>query len=94
MGDSCPFYKTVRLCVNESKRAKTGIGDAPRLRTPKSAVTPKKIDIVHNIVLADRREKVHEFAKALGILMDQVHFIFQYELHMKNMYTLLRTNRE
>jgi histone-lysine N-methyltransferase SETMAR len=83
LGDSCPSYEAVRLWVNEFKRGRTSIEDAPRSGGPKTAVVPKIIDKVHDMVLADRRVKVRELAEAVGISTERVHFILHHELHMK-----------
>jgi transposase len=83
LGDSCPSYEAIRLWVNEFKRGRTSIEDAPRSGRPKTAVVPKIIDKVHDMVLADRRVKVRELAEAVGISTERVHFILHHELHMK-----------
>lgn len=51
LGGSCPFYETVRLCVNEYKCGRTSIEDASRSGYPKIAVTPEIIDKFHCMVL-------------------------------------------
>jgi hypothetical protein len=48
LGDSCPSYEAIRLWVNEFKRGRTSIEDAPRSGGPKTAVVPKIIDKVHD----------------------------------------------
>ena len=50
LGDSCPSYETLTLWVNEFKRGRTSIEDAPRPETPKSAVTLENKDKFHDIV--------------------------------------------
>jgi len=42
------------------------VENALRSRVPKSIVTPKIIDKVHDMVLADRRVKVRELTEAIG----------------------------
>ncbi|KAK5646393.1 hypothetical protein RI129_004857 [Pyrocoelia pectoralis] len=85
LGDSCPSYEAVRLWVNEFKRGRTGIQDAPRPGAPKSAVTPEIIDKVHDLILTDRRLKVRELVEATSISTERVHFILHYELHIKKL---------
>ena len=75
----------MKLWVNEFKRDRKSIKGALHPGTPKSAATPENIDKVHDIVLADRRVKVREIAEAVGITIDQVHFILHHELHMKKL---------
>lgn len=85
LGDSCPSYETVGLWVNEFKRGRTSIKDAPRSGAPKTAVTPEVIDKVHDMVLADRRVKVCELAEAMGISIERTYFILHNELDMKKL---------
>ncbi|EZA55747.1 Histone-lysine N-methyltransferase SETMAR, partial [Ooceraea biroi] len=85
LGDSCPSYETVRLWVNEFKRGRTSIEDAPRPGARKTAVTPEIIDKVHDMVLADRRVKVRKLTEAMGISTERVHFILHNELDMKKL---------
>ena len=59
------------LWVNDFKRGKISIEDAPRPGTLKSAVTAENIDKVHDIVLSDRCVKMRELADAVGISTDK-----------------------
>ena len=43
LGDLFPCYKTVKLKLDEFKRGRTSIKDAPHLEAPKSAMTPENI---------------------------------------------------
>lgn len=85
LGSSCPSYETVRLWVNEFKRGRTSIDDAPRPGAPKTAVVPEIVDKIHDLVLTDRRLKVRELAEATNISSERVHFILHNELHMKKL---------
>ena len=71
--------------VNEFNRGRTNIGDAPRPGSPKSAVMTEKIDKVHDMVLANKRVKARDLAKAVGILIYRIHFNLNHKLHMKEM---------
>ena len=79
LGDTCPFYDTVRPWVNKSKR----IDNALHPGSSKIALTPETIDKVHDMVLADIRVEVHELAEAVNISAQTFHFILRNELHMK-----------
>ena len=85
LGDSWPFYGTLRLWVKEFKWTMTSIEEAPRHGTRTSDVTPENIDKVHDVVLTDRRVKMHELTEAICITIDWVNFILHHELHMKKL---------
>ena len=85
MGNSFYSYETVKLWINEFKRARTSIEDASPPESPKSAVTPENIDKVHDIGLSVRRVKVRELVQAIGILIDRVHFLLHHELRIKKL---------
>jgi len=87
LGDSCPCYESVRLWVNEFKRGRTSIKDAPRSGGPRTVVTPKTINKVHDMVLSDRQIKMREIAEATGISIERIHFILHNELNMKKLST-------
>ena len=61
---SAPAFATIYNWVNEFKRGRTSTCDAPRSGRPIEAATPEIIDKVHDIVLTDRRVKVHELVEA------------------------------
>jgi len=73
LGDSCPCYESVRLWVNEFKRGRISIKDAPRSGGPRTVVTPKTINKVHDMVLSDRQIKMREIAEATGISIERIH---------------------
>jgi len=47
----------------------------------------QKLDKIHDLILSDRRIKVREIAEAMGISIEQVHFILHNELNMKKLST-------
>lgn len=49
--------------------------DGERSGRPVEVTTPEMIDRIHDIVLEDRRVKVREIAKCVGISNDCVHNI-------------------
>ncbi|XP_076546269.1 uncharacterized protein LOC143305669 [Osmia lignaria lignaria] len=69
----------------EFKRGRTTLQDDSRSGCPKTATTEEIITKVHNIVLQDRRMKVSEIAKDMGISDERVHHILTKELGMKKL---------
>ena len=66
-GDSSPSFSTIEKWAAEFKRGHTNLEDDPREGHPKSATTSEIIEQVHDMVLDDRRMKVHETAETIGI---------------------------
>ena len=58
--------------VNEFKRGRTSVFDEPRPGAPKLATTEDNVNKIHDLVLADRRLKVREITKTVGISKDCV----------------------
>jgi transposase len=66
-GDSSPSFSTIKKWAAEFKGGRTSLEDDPRKGRPKSATTPEITEQVHDMVLDDRRMKVHEIAETIGI---------------------------
>jgi transposase len=66
-GDSSPSISTIKKRAAQFKRDHISLGDDPREGRPKSATTPVNIEQVHDMVLDDRRMKVHEIAETICI---------------------------
>jgi histone-lysine N-methyltransferase SETMAR len=66
-GDSSPLFSTIKEWAAEFKRGRTSLEVDPREGRPKSATTPEIIDQVHDMVLVDRRMKVREITKTIGV---------------------------
>ena len=71
-GVSSPSFSTIKKQAAEFKRGRTSFEDDPRKGRPKSATTPEIIEQVHDMVLDNRRMKVHEIAEAIGISNERV----------------------
>ena len=82
---SAPAFATVYNWVNEFKRGRTSICDAPCSGRPTEAATPEIIDKVHDIVLTDRRVKMRELVETTGISHGTVISILHEQLGMKKL---------
>jgi transposase len=74
-GHSSPPFSTLKKWAAKFKRGRTNLEDDPREGRPKSATTPEIIEQVHDMVLDDRRMKVHEIAETIGISKERVGYI-------------------
>jgi len=84
-GDSSPSFSTIKEWAAEFKRGRTSLEVDPCEGRPKSATPPEIIEQVHDMVLDDRRMKVHEIAETIGISKECVGYIFPEELDMKKL---------
>ena len=50
---------TVKIWFSEFQRGRTSVFDEPRPGAPKTATTEDNVKIIHDLVLIDRRLKVH-----------------------------------
>jgi histone-lysine N-methyltransferase SETMAR len=66
-GDSSPSFSTIKKWAAEFKRGRTSLEDDPREGRSKSAATLEIMEQVHDMVLDDRRMKVCEIVKTIGI---------------------------
>lgn len=66
-GDSAPSYATVTRWVAEFKRGRTSLEDDPRAGRPVEATTDDCCHAVEMLVMGDRRLKVLEIAREVGI---------------------------
>jgi transposase len=64
-GDSSPSFSTITKWAAEFKSGRTSLEDDPREKRKKSATTPEIVEQVHDMVLDDRRIKVHEIAEII-----------------------------
>jgi transposase len=87
-GDSSTSFSTIEKWAAEFKGGRTtSLGVDLREGHPKSATTPEIIEQVQDMVLDDRRMKVHEIAETTGISKECAGYILHEELDMKKLYT-------
>lgn len=67
------------------KSGQLNLNVAAREVRPKTATGPKAIEKVHDIVLDDRRVKVSEMVKSVGISEERVRNILHKALGMQNL---------
>jgi DNA-binding Xre family transcriptional regulator len=80
-----PSFSIIKKWAAEFKLGRTGLEDDPHEGHPKSATTPDIIEQVHDMVLNDRRMKVHEIAETIGTSKERVGYILHEELNMKKL---------
>ena len=78
-----PSYSTVAKWTSDFKSGRESLDDGPRSGRPKRATNPEVIAKVRNIVLEDRRMKLRDIAKRVGISYERVYHILTEELGMK-----------
>ncbi|KAG5327768.1 SETMR methyltransferase, partial [Pseudoatta argentina] len=76
---------TVRYWFNEFKRGRSSVFDEERSGCPADVVTEEIIEKDHDMILADRRTKVHEVAKAVGVSYGKAFNILHDNLGMKKL---------
>ena len=64
---SVPSLKTVYFWINEFKRDRTTTKDETRSGRPIEVTTSDMMEKIHHMVMEDRRIKVREISKAVGI---------------------------
>ncbi|KAG5327898.1 SETMR methyltransferase, partial [Acromyrmex heyeri] len=77
-GNSSPFMITIRYWFNEFKRGRSSVFYEER-------PTEEIIEKVHDMILADRRTKVHEVAEAVGVSYETAFNILHDNLGMKKL---------
>ena len=71
-GDSSPSFSTVKKWAAKFKRGCTSLEDDPRKGHRKMATISETVEKVHDMVLDDRRIKVHKIANIIGSLKERV----------------------
>lgn len=84
-GDSASSFATVKGWSVEFKRGRTSLTDDESLRPPITVTIADNIEKDHQMILDDRRIKVKEIAKAVGILKEHVCHILTEELDIRKL---------
>jgi len=83
-GDSSPSMATVKNLFNEFQRGRSSVFDEPRPGAPKTAAEDN-VTKIYDLGLADRRLKISEKAKTVGMSKDRVGHILYEILGMRNL---------
>ena len=84
LGNGSPTYSTVKKWAAEFKRGRESIKADARSGRPKDAITDENVEIVHNLVMCDRRRDVRSIAIEVGISFGAVQTILTDILGMSN----------
>ena len=71
-GESAPSLKTVYFYINEFERGRTKTKDEARSECLLEVTTLNMVEKIHHMVMKDRRIKVREISKAVGISTERV----------------------
>lgn len=82
-GDRAPSTTTVERWVRLFKRGRTSLDDDPKVGRPKSATDGETIRKLLECVNTDRRLKLREIAKVIGISKDSVRTVLTRDLGMR-----------
>ena len=85
LGEHAPSYATVKKWVTQFKRGDFSTCDAPRPGKPKTVITPKIIEQIHELILEHRRIPAKSIAEQLGISRERVGSIIHEDLDMRQL---------
>lgn len=80
--DEAPAYSTVAKWVAEFKRGRDSLEDAPRSGRPRTSTDEETIHRIEDLVLTDRRVKMHQLAQMVGISKGSINSILHDKLNM------------
>ncbi|KAG5330333.1 SETMR methyltransferase, partial [Acromyrmex heyeri] len=84
-GNSSSSMTIVRYWFNEFKYGHSSVFDEERPGRPADVVTKEIVEKVHDMILVDRRTKVHEIAEAVGVSYRTAFNILHDNLGMKKL---------
>ena len=86
-GESAPGKSTVIDWYAEFKRGRTNTDETERSGRPKWAAVPENITKVHNVVLGDRKLKLHKIVDTLKISQGSVFTILHESLGVRTLFS-------
>ena len=82
LADNAPSYSTVKKWVALFKLGRTSIDDDHRSGRPREGVTEETVQIIHQVVMNDRRLTVRQISEEVGMSKSTVDRILREELAM------------
>jgi len=83
--EHAPFYATVKNWEAQSKRGDFSTCDAPRPGRPNTVTTPEITDLIHELIVEDRRISTKSIAEQLAISREWVGSIIHEDLDMRKL---------
>ena len=84
-GKSAPSIRMGYKWFQDFWSSHMSMSGAERSEGPVEATTPETVDKIHDMVMDDRRVKVHEIASAVGISSEWVHNTLHQHLNMRKL---------
>ena len=71
LGDESPSYSTITKLTTKFGRGRKSVEDYKRFGRPREATTDKNVELVHSLIMCDRRRSPHGIARKIGINLGQ-----------------------
>ena len=70
--DVSPSYSMVKKWAAEFKRGRESVVDFEQSGCPKKVTTDENIELVHSLIMSDRRRSLHDIARQIGMCFGAV----------------------
>ena len=75
LGDESFFYSMVKKCAAEFRRGRESVKDYERSGHPKVATTDENVELIHSLIMCDRRRRLHDITRQISIRFGAVQCI-------------------